>query len=247
MSKKKTSKKAMTEVQDKMPAWLQNKGSNRGSEEVQAEDLIIPRLELAQAISPAQKKKDDAYIDGCEEGMMYNNITRELYGESVIICPVFYKKEWLLWRDRKDDKGGFHGAYPSKAEAEAARKELERPEKVEAVDTGQHFCLVIKNDGSIDEIVVSMARSKAKVSRIWNSLIRINGGDRFSRLYKLETITDQNNSGDQFANFKVSNYGFVSEEIYQQAEVLYDAVKSGVASVDRSIDENSPEEDNEEY
>lgn len=233
-----TQSKQVATKEENMPAFLKKQnGPARGSEDVGAEDLVIPRLELAQALSPAQKKKDDAYIEGCEEGDLYNNVTRELYGDSVIVCPVMFKKEWLLWRDRQKDTGGFHGAFPNKESAEEARQVLERPENVEAVDTHQHYCLLIKENGSMEEIVISMARSKAKVSRNWNSVIRINGGDRFSRQYKVSTFTDANNSGDEFQNLKIENHGWVTEEIYNAAEKLYEAIAEGRASADYSQDD----------
>jgi len=240
--------KAVVQKETNLPAHIQQ-GSERGSEDVGTDDLIIPRLELAQALSPAQKKKDDNYIKGCEEGMLYNNVTRDLYGEGVVVCPVVFKKEYLLWRDRKDDIGGFHGAYPDLATAEAAKSELERPENVEAIETHQHFCLLVKNSGGTEEIVISMARSKMKISRGWNSLVRINQNDRFSRVYKLSTFTDSNSSGDEFMNFKVTNVsgssGFASPEVYKQAEALYDSIRSGTVTVDRTVEEPAAEEKGE--
>ena len=70
-------------VSNDLPDWLQGKGAARGSENVTTDDMLIPRIELVQALSPARKKSDAAYIEGAEEGMLYNNVTRELYGESV--------------------------------------------------------------------------------------------------------------------------------------------------------------------
>lgn len=234
--KEAAAKKEVATKQDAMPAFLKNQDQSRGSEEVAAEDLVIPRLDLAQALSPAANKKKDEYIDGCEPGMFFNNVTREVYGDAVTLVPVYFRKEYLLWRDRDKDTGGFNGAFSSQKEAEEHRQSLDRPENVEVVDTNQHFCLIVKEDGTFEEIVVSMAKSKAKASRNWNSLIRINGGDRFSRMYVLKSFSDQNNSGDDFENVKVENKGWVTEELYNAAETLYDSVKSGKASVDRTDD-----------
>ncbi len=128
-------------VTDDIPEFLK-KGSQRGAENVTSDDVIIPRVELIQALSPARKKNDPGYIEGADEGMLFNNVTRELYGPELIVVPVFYTKQYLVWKDRKQGGGtnGFRGAFNSKAEAEAAIAELAE-DGLEVVDTAQHFVL----------------------------------------------------------------------------------------------------------
>lgn len=232
-----TKKQEVKAVEENVPAFLQGQmGDMRGSEEVGAEDLVIPRVELVQGLSKARKKADPAYIQGAEEGMFYNNVTRELYGDTFEIVPVMFKKEWLLWRDA-DLGGGFAGAYGSQQEAEEARQQQEKPEEWEVVDTNQHFVLIVKDDVTIEEAVISMAKTKAKASRLLNSLVRINGGPRFSRRYRVKGVPAQNNSGQDYYTLTVENVGFVTEDQFRAAEKVYEMVKSGAASVDRSTED----------
>jgi hypothetical protein len=70
-------------------------------------------------------------------------------------------------------------------------------------------------DGSgVEEIVVSMAKSKAKVSRKWNSLIRMANGPSFGRAYRLSTVEEQNTKKQDYWNFSVAIAGFPPEELY---------------------------------
>lgn len=234
-------------VSDQLPEYLRNQqGQARGQENVGAEDLVIPRLEVVQDLSPARKRNDPNYIEGAESGMLYNSVTRELYGEAVTVVPVGFVKEWLLWKDR-DKGGGFRGAFASQKLAEEARSQLVdadgKPEgdDVDIVDTNQQFCILIKPDGSTEEIVVSMAKSKAKVSRKWNSLIRIGNGDSFSRVYRLQAVEDKNNKNQSFYNFGVSAVGFPAEPVYRRAEKMYEAFVGGNIVADRSADGNDEE------
>lgn len=228
---------------NQMPAYLQEQvGSTRGREEVGVEDLVIPRLEVVQALSPCRKKTDPAYIEGAEEGMLYNNVTRELYGSEVVVIPVFFRKEWLIWKDRKKG-GGFRGAYPNEQEGKAALDELEGSEDFDLVDTGQQFCLIMKGNGKAEEIVVSMSKSKMKVSRKWNSLIRLANGDSFSRAYIIKAVPDKNTNGDEYHNIDVAIAGYPSQELYQRAERLYDQITSGKATIDRAVDPVEPGSD----
>lgn len=231
-----STKKEVATANEQMPAFLQqHMNDNRGSEEVDANDLVIPRIELVQGLSKARKKSDPSYIEGAEEGMLYNNVTRELYGESIKVCPVFFRKEWLLWRD-VDMGGGFGGAFPNAEAAEAAKNAQENPSEWEVVDTPQHFVIVVKDDGTREEAVISMAKTKAKASRLWNSLVRINGGPRFSRVYEIKGVPDQNKVGQEFYSLQVKNVGFVDEKTFGFAQDVYELVKSGVADVDRKTD-----------
>jgi len=224
-----------TVVQNTMPAFLQGMQSSRGAENVTTDDLIIPRLEIVQSLSPCRKKSDPSYVDGAEEGMLYNNVTRELYGPEVMLMPVFYKKEWLIWKDRLKG-GGFRGAFPSELEAAQFRATLDNPDDYDIQDTAQQFCLLVKADGTAEEIVVSMAKTKLKASRKWNSLIRLAGGDSFSRVYRLSGVNVQNANGDEYYTIDVANAGFPTEELYRRAEALYDAVSAGKAKVSEAVD-----------
>lgn len=232
-------------VSDDMPEFLK-KGSQRGAENVGSEDVIIPRIELVQALSPARKKSDPAYIDGADEGMLFNNVTRDLYGPELTVVPVYYAKQYLVWKDRKAGGGtnGFRGAFNTKAEAEATISSLAE-DGLEIVDTAQHFVLVY-HDGKWSEAVISMAKSKMKVSKRWNSLMRLTDTDSFSRAYKLSAVVETNARNEQYYNFNVSALGFVSKEVYEQGEKLYEVISKGGVKVNTDFDDSAAV-DSEEF
>ena len=224
--------KAVAVKNDNLPAYIKQSDKGRGSENVDMQDVAIPRIELVQMLSPCLKKNDPGYIEGAQAGMLYNSVTRELYGEKVIVIPVYFKKQYLVWKDRKAG-GGFGGAYDTVLDANERIKQ-EPPgdqEKWTAQDTAQQLVLVVKSDGSTEEAIVSMSRTKLKVSKNWNSLIRLNGNDRFSRQYVLFAVDETNNNGDEYKNFGVANGGFPAELHYRKAEALYVAVASGERKV----------------
>jgi hypothetical protein len=225
-------------IVDDRPAFL--KESKRGSENVTHKDMVIPRLEVCQALSPARKKDHADYIEGAEEGMLYNSVTRELYGTDVKVVPCFYLKEWLIWKDRKKG-GGFRGAYPTEAEAKTAIHDLKdkdgKPENADefaALDTAQHFCLLLTETGKVQQIVISMSKSKMKVSRKWNSLISLSDDDSFAKAYRVEAISETNANNEDYFNIKIMPAGYVNEKIYTAGEALYELLKAGGASADRT-------------
>jgi hypothetical protein len=201
-------------------------GTSRGNEEVSLSDVVIPRLEIAQALSPCLQKNKPEYIEGCEQGMLFNSVTRRVYGANVVVCPVFFRKEYLVWKDRKAG-GGFRGAYSTLEEANARIAQEEEAKYFTANDTAQQFSLIVDQEtGETEEIVISMSRTKLKVSRNWNALIRINGNDRFSRVYNVFTVEDSTDKGD-FWNYSVQTLAFTPLAVYRQAEALYNAIEAG--------------------
>jgi hypothetical protein len=225
---------------------------SRGSEEVKITDITIPRLSMVQDLSPQRKKNNAEYIEGCEEGMTFNTVTRELYADPVLFVPVYFRLEWLIWKHR-DSGGGLQGVCATQEEAVAlvgahplAGQVTEKNEPVlEVQDTAQHFGLLLDPNSPAEapratEIVVSMSKSQLKPSRQLNSQIRIAGGDRFERYYRLSAVQVDGARGEYY-NWKVEQLGFVSETIFAQAEALYESVVSGKRDVERD-DPTSKEE-----
>lgn len=231
---KKDENMAMVLVQNQLPDYIKQ-GEQRGSENVTTDDLVIPRLEIVQGLSPAVKRGDPGFIKGAAPGMFTNSVTRQLYGEEVTLIPVHFSVQHLVWRDRKlaeklglSSEGGFFGAYPTAVEAQRRANEEGGIDKAIVVqDTPTHLCLIVNPETfEAEEIMVSMPKTKAKISRQWNSMIKLAGGDRFSRAYKAVADLQKNDKGD-FYNFKLELLGFPSKALYEKAEALYKAVSAG--------------------
>ena len=221
-------------VQEQMPEWMQK--GNQGSETVTSKDMVLPRVDVLQALSPQIKKSDPNYIDGAEQGQIFNTVTGEIYGGEVTFIPVIFRKEWTLWRLRSAG-GGFVGAFPTEADANAALSQTQNPPDFEVVESHQHFCMLLTDHGP-EEAVFSMTKSKLKVSRALNTLAQIAGVDRFGKAYRMVAVEASGDKGDYWT-FKVHPAGFVSKELYERGQNLCDMIKAGAADVDRR-DENAP-------
>lgn len=233
------------EFADALPAHIKaqmDKGSQRGSEDVSSDDLTIPRLQIIQALSPQKKKTNSAYIDGAEEGHAFNTATEELYKNGLFLVPVYFRKEFLIWTKERTDNNGFRGSYQTEALAVQAIRELDDGKLCEISDTHQQFCLVINPETQkCEEIVISMAKSQIKISKRFNTQIRLNGGDRFNHVYKFAVVDDKSDKGE-FYNWGFKKAGYCPEWAFKQAEMMYEAVKSGQRDV-KMTDEIKPEKE----
>ena len=68
-----------------------------GLEEASAGDYAIPFLRVLQSMSPQLKKSDGKYIQGAEEGNLFNTVSEAVYDgtEGVTIIPCAYKKKFI--------------------------------------------------------------------------------------------------------------------------------------------------------
>ncbi len=229
-------KKAVAKKADQVPSYIK-KGGSRGNENVTTEDLQLPRIDVLQALSPQINKKKESFIEGAEAGMLFNTLTGELYTEGVRFTPVSFVKRYLVWVDReKDSSGGLRAVYDSEAEAEDFIALSDDGDKLEVVATAEH--LAVLDDGT--EIILSMAKSKMKVSRKFNSLVRLAGGDRFGRSYLLTSIDDEGSKGE-YQNLSVDYDGYPSEEVYLKAETLYTAIEAGAKQASGNYDNEKEE------
>ena len=65
---------------------LENAG--KGTENINQEDVRPPKMVLAQSTSSQRKRGSADYIDGLEEGFLFNDLTQEVYGEGPIRFSV---------------------------------------------------------------------------------------------------------------------------------------------------------------
>lgn len=225
------------------PGYMGNE--ERGQENVALEDITIPRLDVLQSLSPQRKKNDPAYIEGAEEGMLFNTVTGKLYRDGAVFVPCYFKKEWLIWK-KQNKGGGFNGAFDSEAAAAMEFADKGYNEDYEIVDTGNHFGLIVDGN-TIEEIVVSMSKSKMKVSRQLNTIVKMRGGDRFSSAYNITAVEDQNKEGQDYFNLKITPLGYVPENIYQAGEKLYKAISDGERKVSHEAEAKSEKTVGDEY
>ena len=86
--------------------------SGTGFSEVTTDDLSIPFLRVLAQLSPQVNKRDGAYVNGAEAGMLYNTVLNEVYdGEQGIdIVPCHYNRRFVEWTPREQG-GGYVDSY----------------------------------------------------------------------------------------------------------------------------------------
>jgi len=98
-----TNKSEVAVLDTNLPAYMQDYKGPTGTEDIDIEDITIPRIKLAQGLSP------EVTAGTVKLGSLFLNVTGEVLaepGEDLAMICVARSKEFILWQDRQFDGGG---------------------------------------------------------------------------------------------------------------------------------------------
>ncbi|MCK5609905.1 hypothetical protein KAR91_48985 [Candidatus Pacearchaeota archaeon] len=236
-----------------------------GFENMNADDLAIPFLVILQSGSP-QVKRGQGHLEGAEEGDFFNTVTNEIMkGEISLICCA-YEKAWIEWILRENG-GGFvlkHGddsILKLTKRDDRNRNILENGHQI--VDTAYHYCLLVREDGIAEPVVLGLISTQLKKSRRWNSTmqgLKVKIGKEpaftppmYSHMYKAETVEEDNDQG-QWMGWLIHAPEMIKDfELYAMAKKFHDDVTTGQIRTapppqgDNSTDTKPVEGDDEHF
>ncbi len=234
-----------------LPSYLQGT-EGLGNENVRREDVTIPRIGLIQSLSPERTKGHAKQIPGCEEGQFFNTVTREILDETFKFVDILFTKTWGVFVHR-DFGGGFKGQFSTEVEAATFAAQQENASQMEVVDTGVHVIVRLDNDlRPVETAILMFTKSKLKVSRDINTILKGSGAARFATLWQMEAVGETNKKGQPYFNFKATKQGWVSPELFEFCKKVYDEVKdkdltSSAAAANRTDESASVDPDDIPY
>lgn len=229
-------------------AGMYEENADAGFENADQDSYAVPFIGIIQSLSPQRDKKDGAYIEGADEGMVFNSATGEIWkaedGEQPLkVIPVHYKRAFVEW-GKREEGGGFVAEH-TVADGQELLKSATRNDKGQdelpngnyLVDTRTHYVILIHEDGSTEPAVINMASTQLKKSRKWmtvmqNLKMRRSDGSlftppMFSHYYALSTVGESNDKG-RWHGWSIKNDGVVEDtDHFQQAKAFRDAIAAG--------------------
>lgn len=228
-------------VADRAPDYLTlPPGEPRpGFEEMEQGDIIMPRLALAQSNSPQAQRSNEKYIDGLQEAMYYNTITRKIYGETIRVVPLMFFTSRILFPEKMGDQllcqalDGKNGVgEPGGPCQQCKLKEFgtsKKPgSKAPACTKLYNYAVLVADDAGIvhpeDLAVFTMKSSGANDAMGWNTLMRLRAGTpMYAGMYELFSMPATNGQ-NSWHTPKVQNAGWVSKEAAAAAYAAHKAI-----------------------
>jgi len=218
-----------------LPDYL-NDGQDQ-AEQLEQNDLLMPRLGQAQALSPQLKKTNEAYAPGLEVGDFFNTATGEVYGREVLVVPVKYFKQYIEFTPI-DQGGGLVAQYADVSEVPPEDLKFgPNGEKPKVTEFKNRLCLLVRADGGAEPIVVSCKSSGLKTMKQWNTKILQGVGNppvpcsAIKQLWKLVSTT-RSNGQQEWEGFKVEQAGFTPAAVYPKAKDFLALLQDKVITVD---------------
>ena len=256
MAKNAVAKKSSTAVADGA-AFSEFAGA--GLENVEASDLLIPRLAILQALSPQCNPNKPEHIEGATPGQICDVGLGELLTSPALFLPVHFSKVWIEWAPRNTGKG-LVAIHPDNSVLADCKPDDKGKPIVQVGDrkgnyvaeTAQFFGFNLSSNSQM--CFIPMTSSQLKNSRKLNTLassekaVDSNGNEftppLFYRTYELSVAAESNNDGDWFG-WKVDRGPLLQEldgweAMLERAVKFRDQIKSGEATADvGSMDEAS--------
>jgi hypothetical protein len=146
-----------------------------GFEDMNADDLQLPRLKLLQAMSP-ELENDDAL----RAGHIYNSVTSDWWpgDQGVRVVPCVYHKTYVEWAPVGSGAKGPVNVHQSKdVMASTVRGDDNKYYTNDnsgnyIEETANYFVLIMGDKGETSQAVISMKSSQLTPSRNWNSKMK---------------------------------------------------------------------------
>ena len=146
-----------------------------GFEDMNADDLQLPRLKLLQAMSP-EIENDESL----RSGHIYNSVTGEWWpaDQGVKVVPCVYHKTYVEWAPVGSGAKGPVAVHQSKevmnntVRGEDNKYYTNDNSGNYIEETANYFVLIIGGKGETSQAVISMKSSQLTPSRNWNSKMK---------------------------------------------------------------------------
>lgn len=224
--------------------------AGRGMENMGQEDMALPFLKVLSGNDPVLDENEEA-----RKGDIYNTVTGEIVkGKTGIrVVPCAYQRRFIQWAPRGSGSGAPVAIYePQDQRPKTERSPEDNKEYVVGGDgdyieeTHQHFVIIIKEDGSAETALIAMKSTQLKKSRKWNSMMasrQMKGKNgpftppRFSHIYHLKTIGEENSKGS-WHGWEMSLDGPITEaSLYTRAKGFADSITAGDVVVKHTDDD----------
>ncbi len=217
-----------------------------GTEAMGPQDVTLPRLALAQALTRQMKRTNSLYIEGLREGDLFNTLTKKIYKTPLRILPLFMYKTQMKFHPL-DQGGGIDcqsfnavngGRYSPKSCATCQFNQWDP--KPSCTLFYNYVNLVLPGTVEQEITVMSLKSTGIKVAKGFNSLIRLYGGNTmFSRIYEIQPKPEKNNAGE-FYNLLITPLEWTPELLFHAAKALYENLRSRPLKVDIQGAEDEP-------
>jgi len=239
MAKNKTDMVPQEETSLARPSYIPR--SNVGREHFTRDDILMPRLLIAQAMSPQLKVTDVRYIDDLKQGDMFNSLTGDIIQGPVDFHVVRAERPRGVEFYPRDSGGGVKDPdVPLNDPRMQFTTDKDTHQSVPPIATKFYDFVIIQHplrlgpgDNPMDTMIaLSFKNSGIKVARLLNGLIEAGGADVWAQRFRLTVGPEKNAKGEYF-NFVVKRAGWASQDEFNALKALHETLSTKNVVIER--------------
>lgn len=206
-----------------VPTYLDTTGP-LGTEHLTPDDVQMPRLSLAQAMSDQVNKTHADYIDGVGVGDFFNSVSGQNYGAGPVRFSILcsYPPRGIEFAPMEQGGGVVDRDVPLTDPRMLFGANGEPPQATRFYD----YVLQLDPGTPEEEMIgMSLARSGVRAAKSLNGLVRMRGTAIFTGIYTAESISKTSQQGT-YMSWRFRNAGFIAEDSVQKYADLYAGLKA---------------------
>jgi hypothetical protein len=233
-------------VRTDLPDFIPANTTAEGTEDITKDDMRMPRIGLAQGISPeVMDENNPRFIPELKIGHMFNSVDKRIYGKGPLEFQIIRRDppRYIEFRPRKEGGGVIDPNVPPNDPRTRFTKGPDGA-SVQPVATKffDYIIRVLYTDREPELVALSFKGIMLKDAMAFNTAIKARNAPVYAGKYTLTTVMDKNAKGT-YAIFKVINSetldantskkGWVSRQLFEEGKLLFDALGAKVIDIDR--------------
>lgn len=225
-----------------------DQGEGVGLEGVRAQDLIIPRAKLLQALSPEVDEGNNV------SGQIIDSVTGEILADeenSIAFIPVFHFLQWIEWGERESNEGIIDQSLDPKGSlamsvARREKKETKEGREVFRVTEYHNFLVLLPELSMKFPRIISCSKTNHRRARQLLALMRMREGcPIYAGKYNLLTEKTENQNGQKYYVIDFENNGWTTEDEYDHSKEAHEYYKKAHDEQRIAVQQDSDEVVNE--
>jgi hypothetical protein len=223
------------------PAFIKE-GDVRGTENITSNDIRPPALRIAQAMTPEAKRTESVYVEGLHEGLFFNSVTKEVYGEGPLGIVVINQLGHRHVEFAPMGEGGgvvdfnVPDGDPRTEFTTETRDGKEVRVKPRATKFYDYLILAILEDGRRVMMTLSFKSTQLKKALQLNTILKSAHVPSFGLMFRATPVPEKRGTYS-FFGWRIDHTGYVTEAIYNAASVIYDQMAGKSIIVEAEPDE----------
>lgn len=193
---------------------------------LQEADVQMPRLLIAQQMSPQLNPDKPVYMEDLKTGDLFNSLTGAVYGRGPLQFTVVRadSPRWVEFIPR--EQGG--GIKDPKVPYGDPRTEWQADGKPPIATKFYDFIIVLLPSNEF--ISLSLKSTGIRVARVLNGLMQARMKPIYTGVYALDSVSTSNAKGTFFVP-RVKNAGWITQEQHGFLKEAFDSLKHSVIDI----------------